>query len=186
MDDGLKVKRIFSVIAKVIDIVPEGGAYVAFSFIAVSTIADVFMRYVLNSPIRGVVESNTLLLPVLVFLGLAATQRSRRHIRVNVLIMRLTPRAQLALEIGVLALAFVFVFVMGLQALKDAVLARSMHQVMFGTLPPIPTFPFKLLLPVGLWLFCLQYMRDIANNVARLKVRELIPYERRVVEGEEI
>jgi len=181
---GLVTKRVCNMATKLIDVAPITGAYIAVSFVAASTIVDVFMRYFLNSPIRGVIETNTLLLPVIVYLGLAATQRSRRHIRVNILIMHLPPRAQLVLETGVFVLAFSFVFVMGLQALEDAMMSRAIHQVMFGTDPPIATFPFKFVLPIGLWLFCFQYLKDIAKNVALLKVKVPVLLERRAVEGE--
>lgn len=132
------------------------------------TTADVSMRYLLNNPIGRVVELNILLLPVFIFLALAETQRLRGHINVNLLTSHFSPRVQIALEILVFALGFAFLLVMGLQAFKAGMHAYVTKQTLFGSFPQLPTWWSKSAIALGCWLLCLQYIKDIANNIMRL------------------
>ncbi len=132
------------------------------------TTADVSMRYLFNNPIGRVIELNILLLPIFIFLSLAETQRLRGHINVNLLTSQLSPRVQIALEILAFALGFAFLFLMGLQASKAGMHAYVTKQTLFGSFPQLPTWWSKSAIALGCWLFCLQYIKDIANNIMRL------------------
>lgn len=143
-----------------------GGLIVA--FLTVSTVVDATMRYVFSAPIYGIPEVNQLLLPTITFLSLAAVQKLRGHIRVDMLVIHLSARMQLILEIVVFMLGFVFMAVMGYQSLKDALYSFGINQVMWGV-QRVPMWWAKFAIPVGCWLLCLQYIGDIANNIVRLR-----------------
>ncbi len=55
--------------------------------------AEVFMRYVFNSPIHGYVDLVEILIPTMGFFGLAYCQRLAGHIRMELLLKRLHGRA---------------------------------------------------------------------------------------------
>src|SRR5690606_34736795 len=55
---------------------------------------EVFARYVLNSPTSWVAEIAAYLLVAIAFLGLAAAQRAKAHIRVELLLGMLPPKAE--------------------------------------------------------------------------------------------
>ena len=56
------------------------------------TVADVFMRYVFNSPIRGSFELTEMMIPLMVFLGCAHTHDNGDHVVIDVIYEKL-PRA---------------------------------------------------------------------------------------------
>ena len=177
MATKLMGKRIFIGIIGLIEKVVSSGAYIALGVVMISMIANVLMRYVFNAPINGVFEFNSLLVPVFALLAIAETQRRRGHIGVTLLTMRLTPRAALALEIFVFALGFAAFLIIGLKSLQAAVYAHSINQVMMGSYPPVPTAWAKFIIPVGAWAFCLQYIREIVNNITQLRLKEVMVKE---------
>ena len=63
------------------------------------TAADVVCRNLFNRPIMGVVESSGYLLAVFILLGLGYTEQVKAHVRVTIMTSRLSPRAQLILNI---------------------------------------------------------------------------------------
>ncbi len=81
---------------------------VALGIMMALTFFDVLGRELFNSPIVGTVEVTELLMGMMIFLGIGLTTRTRGHIRVDILIMRLPARLQAFLEIITLAIAIVF------------------------------------------------------------------------------
>jgi tripartite ATP-independent transporter DctM subunit len=77
--------------------------------IMVSICWEVFSRYVRNEPTTWVTEISTYLLVALAFLGLAATQRARAHIHVELVVDKLAPARQLKLRVVANWIAFFFV-----------------------------------------------------------------------------
>ena len=181
MATKLMGKRIFIGIIGLIERVLGSGAYIALGIVMISMIANVFMRYVFNDPINGVFEFNSLLVPVFAFLAFAETQRRRGHIGVTLLTRRLTPRAELALEIFVFALGFTAFLLIGLQSLQAAVYAHSINQVVMGSYPPVPTAWAKFIIPVRAWAFCLRYIREIVNNIVQLRLKEAMVKEAEII-----
>jgi len=55
---------------------------------------DVMGRYLFNKPVLGTFETFEILLPAIVLLGLGYTQESRAHVKVEILISRLSFRKQ--------------------------------------------------------------------------------------------
>jgi TRAP-type C4-dicarboxylate transport system permease small subunit len=63
-------------------------SHFAFSFVVLSTLFDVFLRYFASRPILGVIELNQCMMPVMVFMAIGLTQRNKGHIRVTLLVNR--------------------------------------------------------------------------------------------------
>lgn len=142
-------------------------SYLAFTFVVLSTLADVFMRYFFNRPILGVIELNECMMPIMVFMAVALTQRHRGHIRVALVLNRMKPGHRRILEGLSLVVGFLFILVMGWETGEDAVTAfRRQESVLVG-LKVAPIWWAKFALPIGLWSLCLQYLLDIATMVGR-------------------
>ena len=60
---------------------------------------EVFMRYVLNSPIPGHLEGSELLVCIIVFFAVSYTQALRGHVGMTILIDSLPPKAKNTLEV---------------------------------------------------------------------------------------
>ncbi|MBI2869316.1 MAG: TRAP transporter small permease [Chloroflexi bacterium] len=132
-----------------------------------STAADVFARFVLNNPIPGVIEINSVLLPVIVFLGIAMTQARRKHIRADILVTRLSPRAQSILWAVGCAVALMLIIPLTIQTYKDAAFAFSVKEARWGIIM-IPIWWSKFALPFGLLLFSLELMVQIYEETISL------------------
>ena len=67
------------------------GSVLVVLFVMGFVCAEVLMRYVFNSPIPGHLEGSELLMPIIVFLAIAYTQRVRGHVGMDLLIEALAP-----------------------------------------------------------------------------------------------
>lgn len=88
----------------------RGGA-LALTIMMLLTFFDVIGR-AFNHPIVGTVEVTELLMGLLIFLGVGLTTFLRGHIRVDILITYLSPRAQAVLDSVTMAISTVFAALM--------------------------------------------------------------------------
>jgi TRAP-type C4-dicarboxylate transport system permease small subunit len=86
---------------------------VALAIMMLLTFIDVVGRYLFSLPFTGTVEMTELLMGLMIYLGIGLTTHDRGHIRVDLLVTRLSPRGQATLELitGAIALAFVALIV---------------------------------------------------------------------------
>ena len=137
--------------------VVAGGLIVTMMLVIV---VDVAGRYLLNRPLLGSIELNRTLLVAVIFLGFGYTQLCKRHIRVDMLILRLRKAPRLAMEGFSLSLALVvslLVVYMVIPATYHSVIIREYED---GVIP-FPMWPARLSLLAGLVLFVIQLVSDI-------------------------
>ena len=146
------------------------AACVSIAVMMFSTTLDTIMRYFFNRPIAGVFELNEVILVVCVFMGLAWCQIERGHIRVTILLVRLSPRTIVIMDTIVWIVAFVFIMTLAIQTGHDAVYAYSVKLFRWGRIQ-MPIWWARALVPIGLWLLCIQYILDIWTNIYRLMGR---------------
>lgn len=131
--------------------------------------ADVIGRYLFNRPILGTFEIFEILLPAIVLLGLGYTQENRAHIRMEILISRLSIQTQTilnlitngcALLISILILWRGWVLTIG-------------YWNMGRTIPTIeiPMFLPQLLVPLGALLLSLVLIIQMIQNIEELRKR---------------
>lgn len=142
------------------------ASYWAFAVATLATLTDVFLRYVFGRPILGVIELNECLMPVIIYMGLAVTQKYRAHIRVTLLLNRLQPRYREALDLLSYTLGLVFIFTMAVVTWQDAIHALQRREAVMVGMDILPIWWSKFFVPVGLWAFSLQYLSDIVVQVA--------------------
>lgn len=135
------------------------------------TTADVLLRYSLNRPIKGAYEISEVFFLAAVFLGLAYTQQSRGHVRVELLINRLPPAAALALETTMLLLALFIYGLLGWQGLNAFLHSVVSGEFRFGLIR-IPMWPARLMIPLGAFILCLRFVGEIVLNIRRLLDRD--------------
>ena len=82
-----------------------GGAMIFLTFLVV---VDVCFRYMFNSPIPGATEGTELIMPYIVFLALGYTLATGGHVRVTILLSRLSrvPKELAELIDSLIGLAF--------------------------------------------------------------------------------
>lgn len=142
------------------------------AFFLFGTIADVFMRSIFNHPIAGVIEYCSVLLPLMVFLGLALAQKKGGHINVTIFLNRLDERKRLRQEILNLVICMLFVLVMGIQTFKGALHSYEINEFRYGVVgQDVSLWWAKIGITMGCWLLFLQYISDLFEKIFKLQSR---------------
>ncbi len=120
----------------------------------VLTTGDVIGRKVFSMPIPGAYELSTMILAVFMLLGLAYTQQVKGHVSINIFTPRMPLRVQHIVQIFTILLTLsVFAFLI-YQGYFECVSAMETNTV--SSVLRIPAYPFKALVPIGVFLLCLE------------------------------
>lgn len=139
-------------------------------------VADVFMRYVLNSPFSFTYDLIGLyLLASVFFLTLSDTLRVHAHVGVDILLTRFSPAGRRLSEI-VAALTGLFVFVLISKVGFDRALENyEQHDVLSGAIA-WPTWISAALVPFGCGVLVLRLLLQLLGHVLSLASgRDLYP-----------
>ena len=128
------------------------------------TVADVCGRSFFNSPITGTSELSEFMMVSVVFLALAWCALARKHVSVDLLVSRFTPRVQAIVDsITLLSALGTFVIITWRSALE------STEVVAATSLLRLPHTPFYWIMTGGLALFCLAIMALLIENVTEAR-----------------
>ena len=150
---------------KVINFLSRLATYIAFvavCLIMILTVTDVFMRYVFNIPVTGSTELVEFLMVILI-LGVVPAALENRHITVDVLMERLTPKGRAFFDSITLFSGMLLVAIMGWRALVTSLFMIS-NDVRSPTLD-ISIYPFYIIVSVG---FILLFISMIAIFVKKV------------------
>jgi TRAP-type mannitol/chloroaromatic compound transport system permease small subunit len=142
----------------------------------VVTIAyDVILRYVFRSPTVWQYDTSYMLGGSVIILGAAYVHLKRRHVRVDLIYNRFSPRTKLILDV-VFTLLFFFPLLTGL-IIVSAGYAIHAYQVKefseVGFWRPL-MWPFRSVIPVGLAVLWLQGLANFIRDIHMLaKGKEL-------------
>jgi len=126
--------------------------------------ADTIARYVFHSPIDGTMELSEFFMIAIVYPSLAYAQYLKAHVRVELLVIRLSERAQNILGIFTDTIGVILWVIIGWKGLDMAIRAWVFSDTTSGILP-LPLFPAKILIPLGAALLCIQLMLDIYQKL---------------------
>jgi TRAP-type C4-dicarboxylate transport system permease small subunit len=138
-------------------------------FMMVLGTCDVMGRYLFNKPILGTLEIFEILLPAIVLLGLGYTQGNNAHVRVELLVSRLSSRKQTVLNFVTNGFAlFISVLILWRGWLLTIVYWR-----MGRTIPTIevPMFLPQLLVPLGASILSLVLIVQMLQYIIQLSER---------------
>lgn len=138
---------------------------VAIIIIMLLVVADVTLRFLLNQPIRGVIEIVAYLLCILVFSALAWTEAEKSHITIPIFFDRLPPRIQPVVSLFINILSF---SILGLICWRSFVFAQD--QRLGGYISAvlyIPTFPFVYIVCLGSALYALAVLVNLIKSLQK-------------------
>jgi TRAP-type C4-dicarboxylate transport system permease small subunit len=164
--------EVAKTLAKVISVINNALRYVCmgllFFMMALGT-CDVMGRYLFNKPILGAFEIFEILLPAIVLLGLGYTQGNNAHVKVEILLSRLSSRKQAALNFVTNGLA---VFISILILWRGWVLTTAYWR-MGRTIPTIevPMFLPQLLVPLGALMLILVLIVQMLQYIIQFRER---------------
>lgn len=128
--------------------------------------ADVIGRYFFNRPVLGSIEITEFMMATMVFLGLAYTQMHKGHINVDVLIGRLSPRAQAVLSsITTFATLGVFALISWRCVVHAGLLKVGQY---ISPTWYIPLYPFLYVAAAGAAVICLVLLVDFINSLKQV------------------
>lgn len=132
---------------------------------------DVIARYFFENPIKGTIDLGEMALVIVGFLGMAYTQAEKGHVRIEVLISRLSETRQSILDT---AISLFSAFIFGMIAIQMA--RKGVHILVSDEVGPvtnllfIPHFPFFFIGAAGCLLFSLRLMLDARTNFTRFRL----------------
>jgi TRAP-type C4-dicarboxylate transport system permease small subunit len=121
---------------------------------------DATARYLFNSPVAGVFELNEVMLVVCVFMGLTWTQMDRGNIRVEIFLLKLSPRWRHILDAFSWIVTLCFVSILFYMSYKGFLDSYRIREFRWGSVQ-MPIWWAKGLVPFGLLLLMLQLLLDI-------------------------
>jgi len=166
-----KVRQTGSFLASFIDNVSKIAAIVAsICVLTMMTVVfyEVIARYFFKSPTSWSVEMAGYLMVAAVMLGLAYASSQGKHVKVDLLISRLSKRKQLIFELFGFTLTLILFSLITWKAGEYAWLTFQQGTKSSGVME-FPLFPSKLMVPLGSFLFCLQLILLIFRRVGDLR-----------------
>ena len=139
-------------------------------FMAIWMCVDVVGRTVFNHPIPGTPELVKSLLPAIVFLSLAYTQRDNRHVYVEIIVRRFTGVAQIIAGIVANLFGF-FMFALVTWFSWEPAWSGWLIREYEGVQLEIPVYPIRFVVFLGAGLFALQYLIELITNISLLFAR---------------
>ncbi len=132
------------------------GVLIILMMLAVGS--EVVTRYFLNRAIVGVVDVSEILILYITFLAAAWLLRGEGHVKMDLVLKRLKPKAQTSLTIVTSIIAAIICFILfwyGARVTWDN-FQRGIEEV---GIMEVPTFAIVVIIPVGGFLLFIQFLR---------------------------
>ena len=157
--------RILNGIEKTLEVI---ATVALFGFMLLGA-ANVIGRFVFNEPITGAIEFSQVMMAASFLLVLASCQAKKQHTAVTDLVARFPPKVRNILEFAALFIGLVLFAVMTWSSAKLVGLLWTQGE----TLPTIriPAAPFRMLLPLGAFVLCLELIRQMVHLILDIKKR---------------
>lgn len=142
-------------------------ALVVFFILMILDTADVVGRYIFNRPITGTLEYSKLLAVVMVFLSWGYIQAIKAHIKVDLVISRFSPRAQVITDF---VTSFIFLGLFSLIVWRAPLVAIAHWRIGLSLdVTQVPTAPFELLTAFGAFIVCLELIIQMVHLVPQMR-----------------
>ena len=128
-----------------------------FMLMMLITVFEVIVRYAFNAPTVWTLEVSQYLMVIAIFFGVAYTLEADAHIKVDLLVTRLSPQKQRTLGIITSILGIIFCAILVWKTAQLAGLAYQMHWISVTVLK-VYLFPIYLIMPIGSFFLLLQYI----------------------------
>jgi TRAP-type C4-dicarboxylate transport system permease small subunit len=143
----------------------EGLIILGATVIVAMVTTEVILRYVFSHSLIFTEELSRYLMVWIVFLGSALAIRDGSHIRISILVNRLSPRLQQLMQLAAYCLILIFLLVITIEGLK--ILPRQLYQMCITI--DISLFYFYLAIPVGSILMIIFLLPAILNAFSKKK-----------------
>lgn len=159
--------KILSLLDRAVQGLTAFVTYVAGLFILLTAAIityEVVMRGLFNAPTDWVIEVSVYLIVVSGFLGLAVTYADDKHIKVDLLTIKLPAKVNKYLGIGVNLVALVFCLVCLIESWDMMATSLALDRTAASNIH-VPLYIPQAALPVGFLLLLLQIIRKILTDI---------------------
>lgn len=125
---------------------------------------DVIGRYVLRKPIVGAFEFTEFLMAGIIFIGFAYSQAQKAHLKIDLLLERMSPNTQFFLQVFNLVVTLLFFALIAWRGIVGSWEAYVLDDKTAG-LVRIPYWPAKAVVPLGAILLCSQIFMDLVESL---------------------
>ncbi|MCB2141222.1 TRAP transporter small permease [bacterium] len=132
-------------------------------------VSDVMIRTITGQGISGSVQMIELGMLAVVFFAIANTQKLGEHVSVELIITKLPLKCQKILAIIMLLIYMTFTCVLTYYTFTRANESRVQGEVMWMGVEVIPQWPFRYIIPVGLFLLFLRLIDELLYAFSDLK-----------------
>ena len=145
------VIRIVNVLTKFTKIF---GVLAAFSILLIMIMvsADVFFRYVFNSPIMGAMEFSLMLMIAVIYLGLGYTELTDRHIAIDLFYKKLHPKYQRILSKINCIILLIISSILFWHSFANFLYSVEINEIIPG-MASFPKYPSKFCLSLGVLIY---------------------------------
>jgi TRAP-type C4-dicarboxylate transport system permease small subunit len=166
------MKRIAHIVEKIAYL----GAYCSgwlVPLMMMLVVVEVFMRYVLHQPLMLADEFSAYMLVAVSYLGTAYTWRQGGHVRVTVLVSRLSPRV--SSWIRLIGLILIFIFMIELDRVSYKMITYALQiNLRSSTWLMFPLFWPQLAVFIGFVLLTLLLVIDIVKTFIKIRAGEKV------------
>jgi TRAP-type C4-dicarboxylate transport system permease small subunit len=162
-DDLPMVNRLNIVLEKI----EKGMTVVSWSvtlFITFMIVIDVFLRFIFNKPLPASWEISEVIMPYIVFFALARALSVGAHVQVTIVTNLLSNKGQVACNVFANLFSFCVCALCTYWSWLRFWESFSIREEILAAIP-IPWWAGKFAMPVGMGIFCLQYLLNLAMNV---------------------
>jgi TRAP-type C4-dicarboxylate transport system permease small subunit len=144
----IRIVSIFTKITKMF------GMLAAFSILLIMIMvsADVFCRYVFNSPIIGAMEFSLMLMIAVIYLGLGYTEISDRHIVIDLFYKKLNLKYQHIISKINCIILLIISSILFWHSFADFLYSYEINEILPG-MASFPKYPSKLCLSLGVLIY---------------------------------
>lgn len=149
--------------SSVLHFIGEWPAFLGTLAMAGTIVFGVTTRYVFNYPMKFVDEWNGYFMAAAALLPLSYVLRHGGHIRLDLLVKALPPRAARPLETATLVISLALVLILLAGTMKLAWESFATDRRAYSALET-PLGPVQLIMPLGLALLAVQIVADLARG----------------------
>ncbi len=149
----------------IVRVMAEVGTLLVFGMMLL-VCADVTGRYVMKHPLPGTFEIVSVIMPAIVFLGVAYAEYLKKHLRVEILSEHLSEKARDALNLFLWLICAALFGALTWYMLIDAAEATSVREASAGLIV-IPVYPVKWLIALGTVFLTLEFIINIVNTIRK-------------------
>lgn len=167
--------KIWGMVEKSIDVIAEFCGRIGWILILYCMcfgVADVFLRYVLNSPSLWIATTIQFAMVMIACVGGVYALNSDAFVKLDLFYANFSAKKKAFCDIVTVSYTLMFLSVLIWKGYDAAVLSVKFKQVT-PTSVPIPIYPLKILIPISAVIMLLVVVRKLVNDVRTIVAKDV-------------